>query len=264
MDEDGLLACGEPGLQLTWMDAKVGDWVVTPRIGKPIEVQALWINALWFASQQDHAWQGHYERALHALRERYWYAEGGYLFDVIDVDHEPGKVDASLRPNQVFAVGGLPQTILQQDQAKAIVDVLETQLLTPLGLRSLASSDIQYIGRYSGGVAKRDRAYHQGTVWPWLMGPFVEAWVRVRGDSNGARREARNKFLPAFEAHFAEAGIGHISEIADADSPHHPQGCPFQAWSLGEYLRLKHCVLADKAPLKAAQAVSPQPVSSTS
>ena len=245
MDEDGLIACGEPGVQLTWMDAKVGDWVVTPRIGKPVEVQALWLNALWLACQQEERWRSLCLRAEQSFMSRFWNEQGGCLYDVVDVDHKAGNVDASFRPNQVFAVGGLPRQCLDRDRAQLVVDAVEERLLTPMGLRSLAPDDPHYVNRYSGGVTERDGAYHQGTVWPWLLGPFVEAWVRVRGDTDEAKKYARERFLPALEEHLEQAGIGHISEIADGDEPHIPRGCPFQAWSLGEFLRLKHDVLAE-------------------
>ena len=143
----------------------------------------------------------------------------------------------SLRPNQIFAVGGLPYPLLEGARARGVVDLVEQHLWTPLGLRSLAPGEPGYAPRCHGGVRERDAAYHQGTVWPWLIGAFVEAWVRVRGGTAAAKREARVRFLVPFEAHFAQAGLGHISEIADGDPPHSPRGCPFQAWSLGEYLR---------------------------
>ncbi|MCZ6817100.1 MAG: glycogen debranching enzyme N-terminal domain-containing protein [Planctomycetota bacterium] len=243
-DDDGLLAAGEPGVQLTWMDAKVGDWIVTPRIGKPVEVQALWLNALWIGSQFNPHWQSPFEAARAAFTSRFWNPDRGCLYDVVDVDHQAGVVDASLRPNQVLAVGGLPLMLLDEERARRVVDLAEQQLLTRLGLRSLAPGEPGYVGRYRGDVAQRDRAYHQGTVWPWLLGIFVEAWVRVRGTTTKAKQAAREKFLPPLEAHLQTAGLGHISEIAHGDPPHTPAGCPFQAWSLGEFLRLKQRVLA--------------------
>lgn len=245
MDADGLLACGMAGVQLTWMDAKVGDWVVTPRIGKPVEVQALWLNALRIASQFSPGWAKHFERGLKSFREKFWNEAGGYLHDVVDTDHQRGKNDAALRPNQIFAVGGLPFKLIEGERAQSIVSLVEARLWTPLGLRSLAAGETNYAPRYQGGVRERDGAYHQGTVWPWLIGPFVEAWVRVRGDTTEAKRAARSKFLAPLLAHLDEAGLGHISEIADAESPHTPRGCPFQAWSMGELLRLDCAVLRE-------------------
>jgi predicted glycogen debranching enzyme len=243
LDVDGLLAAGEPGVQLTWMDAKVGDWVVTPRIGKPVEVQALWLNALRIAGAWDAAWKEPYERGRSAFGKRFWNAELGWLNDVVDPDHRPGTVDASLRPNQIFAVGGLPFPVLDGARARRVVDLVERSLWTPLGPRSLAPDDPRYIGRYEGGVRERDGAYHQGTVWPWLIGPFVEAWVRVRGDTPAARRQARQCFFDPLLVHLDEAGLGHVSEIADGEPPHTPRGCPFQAWSVAEALRLDEVVL---------------------
>lgn len=247
MDSDGLLAAGVPGVQLTWMDAKVGDWVVTPRIGKPVEIQALWLNALWIASQFTSTWQEPLARGLASFRERYWNAASQCLYDVVDVDHYAGRVDPSFRPNQIFAVGGLPLALVDGARAKAIVDSVEQKLWTPLGLRSLASDEAGYIAHYQGGVRERDGAYHQGAVWPWLIGPFVEAWLRVRENSAAAKREARTRFLSPLLDHLKTAGLGHISEIADADAPHVPRGCPFQAWSLAELLRLDRIVLGDDA-----------------
>ncbi|HEY7220440.1 MAG TPA: amylo-alpha-1,6-glucosidase [Candidatus Binatia bacterium] len=180
MDQDGLLAAGVPGVQLTWMDAKVGDWVVTPRIGKPVEVEALWLNALWIGSQFNDAWKEPLARGLDSFCQRFWNAERKYLYDVVDADHQSGKLEGSFRPNQIFAVGGLPLQIVGGAQARLIVDAVEHALWTPLGLRSLAPGEPAYTPRYQGGVRERDGAYHQGTVWPWLIGPFVEAWVRVR------------------------------------------------------------------------------------
>ena len=245
MDEDGLLAAGVPGTQLTWMDAKIGDSVVTPRIGKPVEIQALWLNALWVGSQIAECWKEPLTRGMAALRQRFWNQERGCLFDVIDLDHERGKVDGAFRPNQIFAVGGLPLALIEGERAKQIVGAVEQRLWTPLGLRSLAPEEPEYKPRYRGGVSERDGAYHQGIVWPWLMGPFVEAWVRSRGASFAAKCEARARFLSPLFEHLKQAGLGHISEIFDAEAPYTPRGCPFQAWSLAELLRLDRVVLAE-------------------
>ncbi|HKQ96373.1 MAG TPA: amylo-alpha-1,6-glucosidase, partial [Candidatus Polarisedimenticolia bacterium] len=245
---DGLLSQGEQGYALTWMDAKVGDWVVTPRIGKPVEVQALWVNALRIASEIA-GWQAEdWRRAAAAFRARFVDPATGGLFDVIDVDHVPGTVDATVRPNQILAVGGLPFPLLEGDAARRVVDLVERDLLTPLGLRSLAPEHPGYRPRYEGGILERDGSYHQGTVWPWLIGPFVEAWVRVRGGGNAVRREARERFLLPMTRHLREAGLGHVSEITDAEPGHRPRGCPFQAWSVGELLRLSEDVLQVTAP----------------
>ncbi|HEV8119320.1 MAG TPA: amylo-alpha-1,6-glucosidase [Thermoanaerobaculia bacterium] len=243
-DSDGLLACGAPGVQLTWMDAKVGDRVITPRAGKPVEIQALWYNALRVGARFSPRWNDIASKVCAVFPSRFWNAREGFLHDVVDENHVPGVVDPTLRPNQVFAVGGLPFALLEGDRARRIVDAVERRLWTPMGLRTIAPQDRRYVGRYEGGVDARDSAYHQGTAWPWLAGPFVEAWVRVRGGGNVARREARVKFLDPLLRHLDRAGLGHISEIADGDSPHTPRGCPFQAWSVGEALRLDRVVLA--------------------
>jgi len=255
MDHDGLLAAGEPGMQLTWMDAKVDDWVVTPRIGKPVEVQALWLNALAIGARLANRmagasgagaaggasgarWSTLHERGSAAFGDRFWNAERGCLFDVVDVDHRSGQNDPSFRPNQIFAVGALPFPVLEGLRARQIVDAVESRLVTPVGLRSLAPGEPGYAPHYQGGPRERDGAYHQGTVWPWLMGPFVEAWVRVRGGSASVKQEAIERFLaPLRKA--AESAGGHLFEIADGDLPHTPRGCPCQAWSLSELLRLE-------------------------
>ena len=238
VDGDGLLAAGEPGVQLTWMDAKIGDWVVTPRIGKPVEVQALWLNALRIASLRTPAWSELFARGRAAFALRFWDEERGCLHDVVDVGHERGTIDPSFRPNQILAVGGLPFPIVEGRRAGRIVAAVESRLLTPMGLRSLAPDEPGYAPRYAGGVRERDSAYHQGTVWPWLIGPFVDAWLRVHGDTLAARREARERFLAPLLAYADGPGLGHIPEVADAEPPHRPGGCPAQAWSVGEVLRL--------------------------
>ena len=249
LDDDGLLAAGEQGVQLTWMDAKVGDWVVTPRIGKPVEIQALWLNALWIAGSFSERWKEIFARGREAFRKRFWNEERSCLYDVIDANHQRGVVDAALRPNQILAVGGLPVALLEGDRARKIVDAVESQLWTPLGLRSLAPEEPGYCPRYEGGVRERDGSYHQGTVWPWLAGPFVEAWIRVRGGTEEAKLEARSRFFDPLMRHLDAAGLGHVSEIADAEPPHTPRGCPFQAWSMGELLRMKLLVLAEEKEL---------------
>jgi predicted glycogen debranching enzyme len=253
-DDDGLLAAGAPGQQLTWMDARVRGREVTPRCGKPVEIQALWHAALITGAAGDARWARLATKTARSFVERFWCDERGFLADVVDVDHERGRVDATLRPNQVLAVGGLPATLLDGERARRVVDVVERRLWTPLGLRSLAPEEPGYRGRYLGGVDERDSAYHQGTAWPWLLGPFVEAWLAVRGraeaghaeagHAEATRAEARRRFLAPLRAHLDEAGLGHGSEVADGDAPHAPGGCPFQAWSLGELLRLELDVLA--------------------
>jgi predicted glycogen debranching enzyme len=245
MEADALLAAGVPGVQMTWMDARVGDRVITPRIGKPVEIQALWLNALWIASRWEPKWRGSFARGLVSFSDRFWNDDRGYLSDVVDVDHVAGSRDDTFRPNQILAVGGLPVAIVDGIRARRVVEAVEARLLTPLGLRSLAPGEPAYASRYEGGPSERDTVYHQGTVWPWLIGPFVEAWLAVRRNDASGRREARERFLRPLVDHLESAGLGHVSEIADADAPFSPKGCPFQAWSLGELIRLDRQVLAE-------------------
>ena len=248
MDPDGLLRAGVPGVQLTWMDARVGDWVVTPRIGKPVEVQALWLNALRIGASLDAGWALPYRRGVAAFGARFWNAERGCLYDVLDADGVSGKVDASVRPNQIFAVGGLPFPVVENGRGREILATVKRLLLTPMGLRSLSPDDPGYRGRYAGGPVERDGAYHQGTVWPWLIGPLVEAWLRTEGDTPAVRTEIRATCIEPLLGHLDEAGIGHVSEVADGDAPHTPGGCPFQAWSVGELLRAVTLLDADAPP----------------
>jgi predicted glycogen debranching enzyme len=242
VDGDGLLMAGEPGVQLTWMDAKVGDWVVTPRIGKPVEIQALWYNALRvmeeFASKFGLENDGvHYrelaERAQRSFSELFWNAPAGCLYDVVNGDMR----DASIRPNQIFAVS-LFHKMLSPGKAESIVEVVERNLLTPYGLRSLAPGDPQYRGRYEGNPWSRDGAYHQGTVWPWLLGPFVAAYLEVHGRSAAARKQA-GEWLAAFRSWIDDEGIGQIPEIFDGDPPQRSGGCIAQAWSVAELLQVR-------------------------
>jgi predicted glycogen debranching enzyme len=247
LDEDGLLAAGVPGVQLTWMDAKVGELVITPRIGKPVEVEALWLNALYLASARSARWGALFTRGRASFQKRFWNEVTSSLHDVVDVDHRPGTVDPSFRPNQIFALGGLPVVLVNEDQARRALSAVESRLWTPVGLRSLAPTEPGYTGNYRGGVLARDGAYHQGTVWPWLLTPFVEGWVRVRGGGPRVKAEARERFLAPLLGHLEEAGLGHVSEIADGNFPHTPNGCPFQAWSVAEALRLDRLVLGPTA-----------------
>ena len=240
VDPSGLLTSGEPGVQLTWMDAKVGDWVVTPRRGKPVEIQALWYNALCIMEELarkfgDDGGQKRYRNmaamANWAFNRLFWNEKDGGLYDVVN----GGAPDASIRPNQIFAVS-LPYTMLSPERARIVVEKVCEHLLTPYGLRSLAPSDPQYRGRFTGGPTERDGAYHQGTVWAWLLGPFITAYVKVNGATDAARRQAAEWLLPMKE-HLSDAGLGHISEVFDGDSPYHPGGCIAQAWSVAEVLR---------------------------
>lgn len=234
-EDDGLLYAGEPGIQLTWMDAKVGDWVVTPRVGKPVEVNALWYHALCtmaeFAKILDEP-SATYEQAAERAREgfaRFWSAELGYCYDVLD---GPEGDDDTLRPNQLLAVS-LPHSPLTPKQQRAVVEVCEVSLLTPRGLRSLARDDPRFVGRYGGDLFARDGAYHQGTVWAWLIGPFVMAHLRVHRDPEAARA-----YLTPMLRHLREHGVGAISEIFDGNAPFAPRGCVAQAWSVAEFLRV--------------------------
>ena len=243
IDSDALLAAGVPGQQLTWMDARVGERVITPRVGKAVEIQALWYNAVAVAASFDGRWSPLLLRIRDAFFARFWCEAGGRLADVVAVDHVPGTRDDTMRPNQVLAIGGLPLALIGGTRARRVLKEIEAELLTPLGLRSLTPMNPAYVGRYAGGPSERDSAYHQGTVWPWLIGPFVEGWVRAHGNTAVARQSGRKRFLEPVARHLREAGIGHLSEIADAEAPFTARGCPFQAWSLAEYLRLDRVVL---------------------
>jgi predicted glycogen debranching enzyme len=242
-DRDGLLSAGEHGQQLTWMDARVEGREITPRIGKPVEIQALWLNALAIGAKFSRRWETLLEKGRAAFEAKFWNEHAGYLADVIDCDHQAGVVDLTFRPNQIFAVGGLPLMLLSKDKARRVVEAVEMLLHTPVGLRSLAPGEPGYAPHYQGCPRERDAVYHQGTVWPWLIGPFVEAWVRVHGANADARKKALAQFLPPLCEHLSHAGLGHVSEICDAEPLHTPRGCPFQAWSLGEFLRLERSVL---------------------
>ena len=236
--EDGLLRQGAPGYQLTWMDAKVGDWVVTPRRGKAVEINALWYNALrllegWLAeeggSEGAQAISREADRVLASFNRRFWYAPGRHLYDV--VDGEAGD-DPAFRPNQLFAIS-LLHPVLDPSRWAVVVEAVQQRLLTPVGLRSLAPCHPDYKPTYDGDLRARDAAYHQGTVWGWLIGPFIDAWLKVHPeDRAGARR-----FLDGFVPHLGEAAVGSISEIFDAEPPFTPRGCVAQAWSVAEVLR---------------------------
>jgi len=241
---DGLLRAGEPGVQLTWMDAKVDDWVVTPRIGKPVEINGLWIEALHTqAAFAEHLGKDEVaadcreqaRRAAASFNDRFWYAAGGWLYDVVD---GPDGDDPALRPNQVLALA-LPHCPVPPDQARSALRAVARRLLTSHGLRSLDPAHPTYEGTYGGDRRTRDAAYHQGTVWAWLIGPFVTAWCRITGDTIRRQRdtETARRLLEPFAHHLADAGVGSISEIFDGDAPHAPRGCPAQAWSVAEVLR---------------------------
>jgi predicted glycogen debranching enzyme len=262
MDTDGLLLSGESGVQLTWMDAKVGDWVVTPRHGKPVEIQALWYNALRtmdalgrrFGDQPNAV---HYQELADRTRRRFselfWNDSAGCLYDVVSGDDR----DGSIRPNQVFAIS-LFHSLLSGGKAKAVMAVVERDLLTPYGLRSLAPTDPQYRGRYEGDPLSRDSAYHQGTVWPWLLGPFLTAYLKVEGRSVQARKQAQ-LWLAGLEGLIQNEGVGQIPEVFDGDAPHRPGGCIAQAWSVAELLRVTVEEMEVANPTRPAAAVASCP-----
>jgi predicted glycogen debranching enzyme len=236
---DGLVRSGEPGVQLTWMDAKVGDWVVTPRIGKAVEINALWYNALstmdGFAQTLGFSPSQYRDLGSRARAsfDRFWNAEQNYPFDVID---GPDGNDASIRPNAVYAVA-LAFRAFENRRERAIVDRIAHDLWTPMGLRSLAPSDPAYTGHYGGSPCDRDAAYHRGTAWPFLAGAFACAYANAYGDRTRARR-----FIEALSSRLDCYGIGTLAEIADGDAPHDARGCISQAWSVGEVLRAWHAL----------------------
>jgi len=244
VDGDGLLRAGDAGTQLTWMDARVGEWVVTPRAGKPVEVQALWIAALEttadLAGRFDEAELARECRELarqarESFARRFWFAEGGHLYDVVDCPD--GRDDPTLRPNQIFALA-LPQaSLLEPERARSVLTVVERELLTPFGLRSLARGDHRYMARYGGDPRARDGAYHQGTVWPWLIGPYVSAYLRVYGRSASAAAKSKAAIAPLLDF-LQDEGMGQLPEVFDADPPHRPGGCTAQAWSVAEIVRV--------------------------
>lgn len=238
---DGLLRAGGPGAQLTWMDAKIGDWVVTPRHGKPVEINALWYNALcmmsdWAAAfgdkdySRDLAEQA--DRVRASFRAKYWNPSRECLYDVL---HDEGPV-AKLRPNQLFAVS-LPYPLLEPEQQRSVVRIVEQELLTPVGLRTLERSDPEYRPRYRGNSWERDSAYHQGTVWPWLIGPFIDAYLIAFGKTKETLEHCGD-IAAALERELTTCGLGSIAEVYDADAPHTAGGCPAQAWSVAELLRV--------------------------
>jgi predicted glycogen debranching enzyme len=236
VDDDGLLTQGAANLALTWMDAKVGDWVVTPRRGKTVEINALWYNAVRLLAQ----WCRAFDRdAAHldaiaewtraAFNRRFWFEPGNYLYDI--VDGEAGD-DSSLRPNQIFSLA-LRHPVLDESRWRRIVDIVAERLLTPYGLRTLDSAHRDFKTQYFGDLRARDAAYHQGTVWAWLIGPFIDAYLRAYP----GRRDDARALLAAFNRHLSDACIGTISEVFDATEPYVARGCVAQAWSVAEVLR---------------------------
>jgi len=241
------------------MDAKVGDWVVTPRRGKAVEINGLWYNALkllekWLRSrhrdQEADRWREQAERARDSFNRRFWYEQGGYLYDVID--GEQAQYDTSLRPNQLLAFS-LDYPILDRSRWQAVLDTVRTKLLTPYGLRSLAPGHPDYKAKYYGDLRARDAAYHQGTVWAWLIGPYVDAWLKLQPNDTRAAHE----LLMQFDDHIDEACVGSISEVFDAEPPYIPRGCIAQAWSVAEVLR---CLIrtSQNSPVAPAAATTPE------
>jgi len=239
VDYDGLLYAGEPGVQLTWMDAKIGDWVVTPRQGKAVEINALWYNAIMIAAYladifNDKECITLYKQKANTIyksfQETFWNNEMGYLYDYVDGDYN----DSSFRPNQLYAVS-LPHKLMDKEKAKAIVDKVYEKLYTPFGLRSLSPDDKNYKSIYTGDQYSRDSAYHQGTVWSFLLGAFADAIEYAYPEE---KKERIKKIIEDFIPHLSTAGLGTISEIFDGDYPHNPKGCISQAWSVAEFLRI--------------------------
>lgn len=237
VDSDELLYSGEQGVQLTWMDAKIGDWVVTPRTGKAVEINALWFNALKIFAELlymngEAALADNFNDRSQLTKKRFneifWNEPTGCLLDVVNGEER----DATIRPNQLFAIS-LPFALVDDEKAKQIINVVEEKLYTPVGLRSLPADHSDYKGIYSGDPLHRDSAYHQGTVWSWLLGPYIDALIKIRTERSKVKQVIEN-----FKYHLSEAGIGTISEIFDGDAPHSPQGCIAQAWSVGEILRV--------------------------
>lgn len=253
VNDDGLLSAGVRGTQLTWMDAKYRDITFTPRVGKPVEIQALWINALLIVEE----WSDQFTRlrklAQESFHARFWNPERRCLYDVVDVNHQNGTFDPKLRPNQIFAVGGLPYAVVSGERARQLLTIVERQLVTPHGVRTLEPADPDYHGLYRGSQFERDSAYHQGTAWVWLLGPFVEAWVRVhleegKSDKSEAeikeiKTQAYKRFLEPVVTASQEYFGGHLPELADGSYPFLFQGSPFQAWSVGEVIRVMREVL---------------------
>ena len=240
VDTDGLLYAGGEGHQLTWMDAKIGDWVVTPRRGKPVEIQALWYNALRIMAdlaarfgeqEKSDEFDDMAEIAAESFGGQFWNDSAQCLFDVVDGEMR----DASIRPNQIFAVS-LPHSMIDTARARKIVDKVESELLTPVGLRSLSRSDPQYVPIYIGSPLQRDGSYHQGTVWGWLIGPFVDAYRKVHSKDPRAEKQV-TAIIDSFKAHLTDSMVGQVAEIFDADAPHKPRGAAAQAWSVAEVLR---------------------------
>jgi predicted glycogen debranching enzyme len=240
---DGLLAAGVDGVALTWMDAVVAGSPVTPRTGKAVEINALWHNALCSAAETAETlglaaraseWREEAARMRESFNARFWNPATQCLYDVVD---GPAGDDASIRPNQIFAVS-LPHAPLRMIRYECVLHAVERRLLTPMGLRTLDPQDPRYKGRYEGGPAERDGAYHNGTAWPWLLGPFATAYLKTHGRSPERLARVRTLVQPLARHLGTEGCIGQVSEIADGDEPHTPRGCVAQAWSVAELARV--------------------------
>jgi predicted glycogen debranching enzyme len=259
VDEDGLLYAGETGQQLTWMDARIDDYVVTPRMGKPVEIQALWYNALKIFAEFLRMNEKEHDaelvdlsaaKAKDSFDKLFWYDEGNHLYDVID---KQGKPDTSLRPNQLFAIS-LPYALVESEKAKSILKIVEDKLYTPVGLRSLSMDDEHYVHNYGGDAWHRDASYHQGIVWSWLLGAYVDALVKI-----GSKKSKVKKVIDDFTYHLNDGCIGSVAEIFDADAPHHPRGCIAQAWGVAEWLRvMKEYGLHNKLVVKTKSNLLPE------
>lgn len=239
--DDGLLYAGETGQQLTWMDARIGTWVVTPRMGTPVEIQALWYNAIRIYIEllklnNEEKLAGFYsqeaEKTKTSFNDLFWNREGNYLYDNID---ENGTPSAEIRPNQLFAISLFFPIIEDKKKIQAILKNVEDNLYTPVGLKTLPSTDSHYIPNYGGDQWHRDSSYHEGTAWSWLLGAYVDAVMRIEGKNQKSKAK---KVIEAFKYHLSEGCIGSVSEIFDADAPHHPRGCIAQAWGVAEILRV--------------------------
>jgi predicted glycogen debranching enzyme len=249
MDQDGLIRCGNPTTQITWMDAKHGDMVFTPRHGKAVEINALWYNALCALAERltrtDAAFATHCKELAEMVRRwfapTFWNERDGCLFDCV----RGSEIDASIRPNQIFAVS-LPHSPLPRNRQRAVLECVQKHLLTPYGLRTLSPNEPHYRGRCEGDSFQRDSAYHQGTVWAWLIGPFIEACLRVNDFSQEVRQQCETMLKPLID-HLGQAGLGTISEIFDGDPPHAPRGCIAQAWSVAEVLRARTLIAGGQA-----------------
>lgn len=249
MDEDGLISAGSPGIQLTWMDARVDDWVVTPRHGKPVEINALWYNALYILKDLAQLFNDCFPypelpaKVKENFSNKFWYETGSYLYDVINGDEK----DSTLRPNQVIALS-LTHTMLDSVKGRQIIHRLRQELYATYGLRSLTPAHSDYKGVYAGNRAERDGAYHQGTAWSWLIGPFITGFRRVYGYSEASRKQAA-RFIVPFMSHLRDHGVGFVSEIFDGNEPVNPRGCIAQAWGVAEVLRAYVEDILERRPL---------------